>query len=207
MITKGARPVRRAGWRNPPVASWRALQPNSLKRISSNWAASDRYDCLASYLRILLAAWTALFLHRMQRRKTAREIGADQYEERKQSHHPIPGRSARYWSAPSQQAGKNAPTTPVLLPARAARGALRAIFPGAQWPGSCVFMTSRFPAAALGSGAGQAARIGARSSARRRAGWAPGHREQVGEHLRQMAGAAIDPRLFRLFGNQKRFRP
>lgn len=102
-----------------------------------------------------------------------------------------------------ERAGKNAAETPASLPAEDQAGRLAGRFSAEPPRGSevIVFMSLSVPAAAWREWSVEAARIGAPLVLR---GVAPGGLratvKRVGKHLNEGAGAAIDPRLFRLFG-------
>ena len=101
-----------------------------------------------------------------------------------------------------ERAGKNAPETPVPLPAESRAGSLAEnLSKPVRGSEVIVFMSLSVPAAAWREWSVEAARIGAPLVLR---GVAPGGLrttvKRVGKHLNEGAGAAIDPRLFRLFG-------
>ena len=102
-----------------------------------------------------------------------------------------------------ERAGKNAPETPLSLPAEDQASRLGGRFSAEPPRGSeiIVFMSLSVPAAAWREWSVEAARIGAplvlRGVAR---GGLRATVKRVGKHLNESAGAAIDPRLFRLFG-------
>ena len=100
-----------------------------------------------------------------------------------------------------KRAGKNAPETPAPLPAESRAGSLAEnLTKPARGPEVVVFMSLSVPAASWREWSAEAARIGAplvlRGVVR---GGLRATVKRVGTHLAGDAGAAIDPRLFRLF--------
>ena len=101
-----------------------------------------------------------------------------------------------------ERAGKNATETSVPLPAESRAGSLAGEFSASRHgPEIIVFMSLSVPAAAWREWSREAARIGAslvlRGVAR---GGLRATVERLGAHLQENTAAAIDPRLFRLFG-------
>ncbi|MCY4384898.1 MAG: type-F conjugative transfer system pilin assembly protein TrbC [Nitrospinae bacterium] len=150
----------------------------------------------------LLAAWNTPVLAQEKGEKAAREIVDHVLRQGKKS----PPADLGSWSRSVleralEQAGKNAPKSPSSLPAENLAGSLAENL-SAPPKGSeiIVFMSLSIPASVWREWSAEAARIGAplvlRGVARE------GLRatvKRVGAHLAEGAGAAIDPRLFRLF--------
>ena len=139
--------------------------------------------------------------------ETAEEIARDMVERALQNKKKSPPGDLGSWSRSVleralERAGKNAPETPASLPAESRAGSLAEnLSKTARGSEVIVFMSLSVPAAAWREWSVEAARIGAPLVLR---GVAQGGLrvtvKRVGKHLNEGAGAAIDPRLFRLFG-------
>lgn len=151
---------------------------------------------------LLFAAWATLALAQEQGEKAARELVEGVLRKTDESHTvDLDAWSRSVLERALGRARKNAPETPTPLPAedQADRLAGRLSKPP-RGPEIIVFMSLSVPNASLRQWSLEAARIGAPLVLR---GVGPqGLRatvKRVGAHLAEGAGAAIDPRLFRLF--------
>ncbi len=152
---------------------------------------------------LLLAALSAPALAQ----ETAEETARDMVERALRNKKKPPPADLGAWSRSVleralERAGKNAPETPAPLPAEDQAGRLAGRFSEPpQGSEVIVFMSLSVPAAAWGEWSVEAARIGAplvlRGVVR---GGLRATVKRVGAYLPANAGAAIDPRLFRLFG-------
>lgn len=151
----------------------------------------------------LLAAWATPALAQEKAEKAAREIVNHVLRDRKKSPVVDLGSWSRSISERAlERARKNATEIPTPLPAEGYAGSL----PGGlmklpRGPVVIVFMSLSVPAAAWRDWSAEAGRIGAPLVLRGVAqGGLKATVKRVGEHLAKGAGAAFDPRLFRLFG-------
>ena len=139
--------------------------------------------------------------------ETAEETARDMVERALRNKKKSPAVDLGAWSRSVleralERAAKNAPETPAPLPAESRAGSLAENLSAPPLgPEVIVFMSLSVPAAAWREWSVEAARIGAplvlRGVAR---GGLRATVKRVGAHLAGDAGAAIDPRLFRLFG-------
>ena len=139
--------------------------------------------------------------------ETAEETARDMVERTLRNTKKSPVEDINAWSRSVleralERAAKNAPETSLSLPAEDQGGRLAGTLTRTpQGPEIIVFMSLSVPAASWREWSVEAARIGAPLVLR---GVAPGGLrvtvKRVGAHLAEGAGAAIDPRLFRLFG-------
>lgn len=151
----------------------------------------------------LLGAWFVPAFSQGKDEKTAREIVDHVLRQGKKS----PEADLGAWSRSVleralERAGKNAAEVPLSLPAEDQAGRLAGrLSEPPRGSEVIVFMSLSVPAASWREWSAEAARIGAPLVLR---GVAPsGFRatvRQIGGHLAEGGGAAIDPRLFRLFG-------
>ena len=139
--------------------------------------------------------------------ETAEETARDMVERALQNKKKSPPADLGAWSRSVleralERAGKNAPETPLSLPAESrARSLAENLSKPARGSEVIVFMSLSIPAAAWREWSMEAARIGAPLVLRGVAqGGLRATVKRVGAHLPPNAGAAIDPRLFRLFG-------
>ena len=157
---------------------------------------------MALFCSFLLAAWNTPVFSQDTAEKAAREIVDHVLRQGKKSPPADLGswsRSVLEWAL--EQAGKNAPKSPSSLPAESRAGSLAEnLSAPPQGSEIIVFMSLSVPEKSWREWSLEAARIGAplvlRGVARE------GLRatvKRVGAHLAEGAGAAIDPRLFRLF--------
>ena len=138
--------------------------------------------------------------------ETAEETARDMVERALRNTKKSPVEDINAWSRSVleralERAAKNAPETPAPLPAESRAGSLAEnLSKPARGSEVIVFMSLSVPAAAWREWSMEAARIGAPLVLR---GVAPGGLrvtvKRVGAYLPANAGAAIDPRLFRLF--------
>ena len=151
---------------------------------------------------LLFAAWAALApaQEKVKKRRASWWKGCSAKRMNPPQSTWAPGR-VRYWSARSVARGKT-PLKPLLPSRPRSRPADLAgrLFEPPRGPEIIVFMSLSVPAAAWREWSFEAARIGAplvlRGVAR---GGLRATVKRVGAHLAEGAGAAIDPRLFRLF--------
>ena len=139
--------------------------------------------------------------------ETAEETARDMVERALQNKKKYPPGDLGAWSRSVleralERAGKNASKTTAPLPTESRAGSLAEnLSKPARGSEVIVFMSLSVPAAAWREWSVEAARIGAplvlRGVAR---GGLRATVKRVGAHLPPNAGAAIDPRLFRLFG-------
>lgn len=138
--------------------------------------------------------------------ETAEETARDMVERALQNKKKSPVADLGAWSRSVleralERAAKNSPETPAPLPAESRAGSLAEnLSAPPQGPEVIVFMSLSVPAAAWREWSVEAARIGAPLVLRGVAqGGLRATVKRVGAHLAGDAGAAIDPRLFRLF--------
>lgn len=140
--------------------------------------------------------------------ETAEETARDMVERALQNKKKSPETDLGAWSRSVleralERAGKNAAEIPLSLPAEDQAGRLAGRFSAEPPRGSevIVFMSLSVPVAAWREWTVEAARIGAPLVLRGVAqGGLRATVKRVGAHFPANAGAAIDPRLFRLFG-------
>ena len=151
----------------------------------------------------LLAVWATPTLAQEKGEKAAREIVDHVLRDRKKS--PVVDLGS--WSRSVleralERAGKNVTETPVPLPAESRAGSLAGEFSAPRRGAEIIVFTSlSVPGAAWREWSREAARIGAplvlRGVAR---GGLRATVKRLGAHFQENTAAAIDPRLFRLFG-------
>lgn len=152
---------------------------------------------------LLLGAWIAPTFAQDSGEKAARELVEGVLRKTDES----PAVDLGAWSRSVleralERAGKNVTETPVPLPAESRAGSLAGEFSASRHgPEVIVFMSLSVPAAAWREWSREAARIGAplvlRGVAR---GGLRTTVKRLGAHFQENTAAAIDPRLFRLFG-------
>ena len=150
----------------------------------------------------LLAAWNTPALAQ----ETSEDTARDMVERALRNTKKFPPANLGSWSRAVLEralgrARKNAPETPAPLPAEGRAGSLAEnLSTPPHGPEVIVFMSLSVPAAAWQGWSMEAARIGAPLVLRGvTKGGLRATVKRVGAHLAEGAGAAIDPRLFRLF--------
>ncbi len=138
--------------------------------------------------------------------ETAEETARDMVERALRNKKKTPPADLGAWSRSVleralERAAKNAPETPAPLPAESRAGSLAEnLSKPARGPEIIVFMSLSVPAEAWRQWSFEAARIGAPLVLRGVAqGGLRATVKQIGGQLAEGGGAAIDPRLFRLF--------
>ncbi len=159
---------------------------------------------MALYCSFLLVALSAPVLAQEKSEKAAREIADHVMSKGEQSPHGDLGSWSRsVLERALGHATNNTHQTPVPLPAENQAGRLAANLSTSrqgQGPEIIVFMSLSVPGASLREWSLEAARIGAPLVLRGvTKGGLRATVKRVGAHLAEGAGAAIDPRLFRLF--------
>ena len=158
---------------------------------------------MALFCSIFLAAWTAPVLAQEKAEKAARELAEKALRNTKKS----PLANLGSWSRSVleralERTGKNTPETPTPLPAESRAGSLAEnLSKPPRGPEVIVFMSLSVPTTAWREWSGEAVRIGAPLLLRGVVqGGLRATVKQTGGQLAEGGGAAIDPRLFRLFG-------
>lgn len=150
----------------------------------------------------LLTAWAAPADSQEKPAEAAQEIADYVLRESRKTPADLDDWSRSVLERALERAGKNAPRTPASLPAESRAGSFAgALSAPRHGPEVIVFMSLSIPPAAWREWSREAARIGAplvlRGVAR---GGLRATVKRVGAYLAEDGGAAIDPRLFRLFG-------
>ena len=150
----------------------------------------------------LLAVWSGWALAQGTAAQTARDVADRVLQNAEESRGGLDAWSRSVIERALERAGRKARRSPSPLPAENnARGVARGLSTRAHVPEVMVFMSLSAPEASWRQWSREAARIGAPLVLR---GFGPDGLQatvkRIGRHLDREGGAAIDPRLFRLFG-------